>query len=259
MVTLQDINELFDRAAPKELSEVWDNDGVMVCENSAKEVKRVLCALEVREKTALYAAEHGFDLIVTHHPLIFKPLSRLNGSEYRIFDTLIKGKISVLSYHTRFDSANGGVNDCLAERLELCDVKPMGIHKEAIGRIGFVPPDDGFTAIEFGNHIKTCLGCENIMVSVTDNKKRIKTVGLVAGAGKDYIADALCAGVDAFITSEIPHHMFASCMQNGLTVFDCGHYYTENPAVEKLCDIIKQGFPEIFVENFDVGCPYFCI
>ena len=255
MATVRQINALLDEIAPPQLSEPWDNDGIMLCDNLDKEVRKVLFALEVRQSTAQYAAENGFDLIITHHPLIFKPLSRVCGHSYELLAALIKNGISVLSYHTRFDKASGGMNDALSELLELKDVSPLG--EDGLGRIGRLQSE--LTCAQFGLFAKEMLGCENVMMSRCDACKRIKRVAVVGGAGKDYIYEAVKSGADAFVSSEIPHHMLAEAEQLSLCVLDCGHYYTERIGAKRLRQIVAAGFDDIHTELYDVKSPYTCI
>lgn len=139
MITVKDVDTVLTAAAPRTLSESWDNDGVMLCANDHAPVKKILIMLEVTHAGAEYAAEHGYDLIVTHHPFIFKPLSRLTGDTFCLFDKLMRAGISVISYHTRMDSAEGGVNDCAAALLGLADVRPFGGENGCIGRVGNLP------------------------------------------------------------------------------------------------------------------------
>jgi len=254
MITVRDIDALMSGIAPKALSEEWDNDGVMLCGNLDKPVKKVLCALEATEKVSKYACENGFDLVVTHHPLIFKKLSRLDESNFDVFAPFFQNGISVLSYHTRLDSAEGGVNDCLAELIGLSDAVGFGGESGCIGRIGKVMP---MSFEQFGEHLLSKLNCVNIRAC--DAGKSIEKVALVGGSGKDYIFDAVRSGADAFVTSEIPHHMYEQAKKLGISLFDCGHYYTENCIAEKLAELIKEKYPELCVQSFDVQSPYVCI
>lgn len=259
MTAIGQIDKLFSIIAPKSLSESWDNDGVMLCGNLEKTVKKALFALEVRKQTAEYARDNGFDLIVTHHPFIFRGISHITPEKYGVLEILIKSGISVLSYHTRLDSAQGGVNDVLAQKLGLSEVRCFGGESGQIGRIGKVNGNDGLSLNEFAKSVKQKLGCENIMVSCADTGKVIRIAAVVGGAGKDFMSEAKSAGADAFVTSEIPHHMFIAVQETDLCVLDCGHYYTENPVAYMLENAVKQKFPEIYTEVFDVKSPYFCV
>ena len=113
MSTVKDIYSFLDGLYPRTLSCEWDNDGLMVCRNSEREVKRVLLALDVTRKVADEAISGGYDLIISHHPLIFRPLKQLS-EEYSgalIPMKLFSAGVSVISLHTRFDAGEGGIND----------------------------------------------------------------------------------------------------------------------------------------------------
>ena len=125
------VNELYKKLVarlPDSLAESWDNDGLMVCPDGDAPVRRVLLALDVTETVVDFAIENRFDLILTHHPLIFRPLSSLTEDTTvgRKVIKLIKSGIAVISFHTRVDRVDGGVNDVLADLLELSEVEPLG-------------------------------------------------------------------------------------------------------------------------------------
>ena len=122
-MNVKELYQKFSEEIPVDLREVWDNDGIMCCPDGTSEVYRVLVALDVTEEIVDYAIERGFDLIVSHHPLIFKPISSLD-EENHISRKLIKlvcSGISVFSFHTRLDKLCGGVNDRLADILGITD------------------------------------------------------------------------------------------------------------------------------------------
>ena len=254
MVTVKDIDEFMRSIAPKSLSEEWDNDGVMLCGNYDGQVRKILCALEVNDKLVSYAAQNGFDLIVTHHPFIFRKLPRIDGTSFEKIAPLVKNNISVLSYHTRLDSAKGGVNDTLANVIGLTDVVGFGGESGNLGRIGNVVET---TFKDFGNHLLWVLGCKNIRAC--DGENKIRKVAIVGGSGKDFLFEAALCGADAFVTSEIPHHLYEEAKKLGLSVYDCGHYYTENCISNRIADMIKNEFPELYTEVFDVESPYICL
>ena len=254
MTTVRDIDNFFGKISPKELSEAWDNDGVMLCSRPDKNVKKVLCVLDVTSDAIEYAKKEAFDLIVSHHPFIFKKLSRITGFEYKNLETLIKNDISVLSYHTRLDSADGGVNDTFADVLCLCDVHGFGGERNDFGRVGNLPKE--MSGEEFALYLKEKLGCD-VRCAFNDSKK-IKTVAVLGGSGKDFVYEAMLSGADAYVTSEIPHNLFIDAKVRDFALYDCGHYYTENPVCNKMKSLLVEKFEDIEVEIFDVKSPYVC-
>jgi len=251
MTTIKDIDSFVTGIAPRELSEAWDNDGVMLCGDTDAQVKKALVCLEVNLDAVKRASEIGASLIVTHHPFIFKPLKNVRGEYFSQIELLMKNGISVLSYHTRFDKAKGGVNDILAQTLGLCNVTE---HAEFL-RVGEL--DREMSGEEFAKYIREKLGC-GTMKAYFDKSAKIKRVSVCGGAGKDFLADA--AGVsDAYVSADLSHNTFIDAKDMGISIFDAGHYFTENPAVYRLADILKSEFNEISFETYDVGSPYFTI
>ena len=152
MASVIELYKYLDKSIPSSLSCDWDNDGLMCCPDPDREVKKVLFTLDITEKAASYAIENGYDLIISHHPLIFRPISNVafDKSVSRTVMMRVKAGISAFSFHTRLDSLNGGVNDALAERLEIVD--PEELDESGAGRIGYL--SDSMTAAEFANFVK---------------------------------------------------------------------------------------------------------
>lgn len=255
LATVKDIDRVLSGIAPSEFSESWDNDGVMLCGNKDSGVKRVLIMLEVTESGVDYAKKGGFDLIVTHHPFIFKPLSRITDDNYRIIKNLMESGISVLSYHTRMDSSEKGVNAVASELLELKNVTGFGGESGSLGKIGGL--ENEMTPEEFGKYLKEKFACGNVRASFFKSaEKKIKKVAVIGGAGKSFFYDAYLAGADAYVTSEVSHNTFIDCKDLDMCIYDCGHYFTENPICERFAEIIKAEFADTYVEIYDVGSPY---
>lgn len=255
MIRICDIDNFFNNFCSKDLSEEWDNDGVMLCKDTQKQINKVLCALEITPECVNFAKKNKIDLIVTHHPFIFRPLKNLDGNktDFETLEKLIKNDISVLSYHTRLDKTKGGVNDVFAKVIGLENVKTLS--DDGLGRMGELC--EQMTYRDFAKLLKQNLSCKNIRAC--KGKDTVKKVALVGGSGKDYVYDALKMGADAFVTSEIPHHIFIEMKRLGLSLFDCGHYYTENVVVRELCNIIENNFKGLCVFEYDVKSPYECI
>ena len=256
MPTVREIEQCLSFHAPRELSESWDNDGVMLCRTPDKPVQKALIMLEVRESGAAYAVKGGYDLIITHHPLIFRPLKQLVGNDYALMHTLMCADIPVLSFHTRLDSAKEGVNAIAAERLGLEEVECFGGENGTLGRIGLLPRD--MTAEEFTDHVKAAFHVPALRASFfEDENRKIRRVGIVGGGGKHEWRDALAKGADAFVTSEISHDVFIDAKAAGIAVVDAGHYYTENPVCARIAEFLARDFGTSFATDiFDVGSPY---
>jgi putative NIF3 family GTP cyclohydrolase 1 type 2 len=120
-MTVREIFEKLEERIPASLREPWDNDGLMCASDDTKEVRRALVALDVTEDIVDYAISNDIDLILSHHPLIFKPLSSIDPENHisRKVIKLIKSNVSVISFHTRADKVRGGVTS-FAEALKCC-------------------------------------------------------------------------------------------------------------------------------------------
>lgn len=251
MATIREIDAYLSKIAPCELSENWDNDGVMLCGDADKEVSRVLVCLEINTDAVVSAAKTGAQLIVTHHPFIFRPLKSVRGEYFTQIELLMKNGISVLSYHTRFDRADGGVNDILAGILGLENIFSSGDFLKA----GDLPCE--MNGEEFADYLRTKLGC-GTMKAYFDKDTRIKRVSVCGGAGKDFLSEAAAIS-DAYVTADLSHNTFIDAKSYGMAIFDAGHYYTENPAAKKLIEILKKQFTDTTFEFYDVGCPYLTV
>lgn len=228
------LTEKLDLLFPKNLSEKWDNDGEMLVLDKSTEVKGVLTTLDVTDEAVDEAINVGANLIVSHHPMIFNPLSRLDSSAISLkIARLIKNDVSVLSYHTRFDSAEGGMNDRLAKKIGLKNPQPFGL-KDGIpmGRIGDF---DECAPEDFAKKIGKILNTDVILY---EGKNKIKRVAVLGGGGKDFIHTAYTLGADAMVTGDISYSVVTEEMPYGITMVDAGHFATEILAVDAFAEIL---------------------
>ena len=243
MPTVYEIDRFMSEWAPPSLSESWDNDGVMVCGDKSKQVKKLLVCLELTENALDYAVKEGFDLVVTHHPYIFKKLSRISGTQYANLEKMMKNGISVLSYHTRLDSADGGVNDALAQRLGLENITSFGGETGNIGRMGEL--ENAVTPHDFALLLKEKLGCDTL--KYTDSGMPVHKVAVGGGSCGSELYKAAMAGCDTFVTADCAYHQHFDAQFRGMNLIDAGHYHTENPVVAVLAAKVQAAFPEIQV------------
>lgn len=227
---------------PESLRCDWDNDGIMVCSDPDREVKKVLITLDCTDDAVSYADENDFDLIVSHHPLIFHPLKSVTDPK---LIQLIKRDIPVFSFHTRLDAVKGGVNDTLASLLGLEDVIPFG--EDGMGRIGFLPDRIPFDA--FVSDLKELLGVPSVTaVRCTGSVDRVAVLG---GAGKDYITDAEAAGADTFVTGETGYNAMTDASEGTMNVILAGHYFTEQPVCLSLRRMLLSIDPKLDTEIYE--------
>ena len=233
MITVADLYNYYDSLIPQKLSEDWDNDGLMVCADKRAKVKGVLFALDATEGAIEYAHENGYNVIVTHHPLIFNKISELAGNSTTsalAIKALIYG-ISVMSFHTRLDSVDFGVNKVLAEKIGLTSVCKLDDNNDggSIGCIGVCEKQD---LLDFCKKVKSLLNVKAL--TVAQGCDSVNRVAVVGGAGDDYLFIAHSKGVDTFITGEVHHHIFILAKKLGVNIIGAGHHATENPVLEIL-------------------------
>lgn len=233
-MTAKQLYQILNEKIPTSLSCDWDNDGLMCCPDGDREVRRILITLDVTEAAVAFAAEGGYDLILSHHPLIFKGLKALNHGNTVAAKaiTLIRKGISVMSFHTRLDALAGGVNDILAEKLGLEGAEPFG--EEGIGRIGSLPQPT--TAEKFAAHVKQVLGAPFVLLG--DAGLPVKRVAVLGGNGGDDTDAAQAAGADTYVSGELKYHSLTDAPEGGMNLIEAGHFFTENPVCEGLRQLL---------------------
>lgn len=243
----KELYQKFAEVIPEHLREPWDNDGIMCCADGSSEVYRVLVSLDVTEEIVDYAIERGFDLIVSHHPLIFKPISSLD-EENHIARKLIKlvcSGISVFSFHTRADKLVGGVNDRLADILGMSDVRPFG--EGDLGRIGTI--GETMDLQDFAYRVKQLCGSD--IVRYSDGFNDVHTVALVGGDGKGYVKAAIEEGADTYISGRIGYNVMEEAAEMGINLIEAGHYFTEQHITEFFRELLIDFDPNLYVEVAD--------
>lgn len=252
MPTVADILHFVETIAPPYMMETWDNGGLL-CGQKDREVRKILVALDPFRNVIQEAIDERADLIVTHHPLIFgDPVTAVNDDSEtgRCLMTLIEHGIAAINAHTNLDLAPGGINDALAAALGFQGISvlnPMGVTGEGMPygllRAGIVEeqPLEVFLAA-----VKNGLKCEGLRY--VDGGKPVRKVAVGGGACADEIFDALSAGCDTFVTSDVKYNHFRTAYEQGLNLIDAGHFHTENPAMPILAEKLRAMFPEITVK-----------
>ncbi len=207
--------------APPWLVEAWDNSGLILrCSDT---VSKVLVALDVTKAVATEARETGCDMILAHHPLLFEPKKTLDSRHAAddVLMELIKAGISLYAAHTSYDKADGGINDMLAHKIGLVDVRAA---EDGLMRIGCLPKQ--MDKDTFLHKIKSSLNALNLRISAVPHKN-ITCVAVAGGSGGDFLFSAKEAGAQALITGEAKYHHFLESQSLGICLVCAGHFETE--------------------------------
>ena len=251
MTTVNDILAYLETLAPASMKMDWDNVGLL-CGSTSQSVRKILVALDPFEHVCREAEEIGADLIVTHHPLIFQPCKAVTDetSLGRSILFLASHGISAINAHTNLDCAPGGVNDVLAQTLELESIQvisPTGTDEQGqswgLLRQGTVSEQP---LVQFLNHVKQQLGCPGLRY--VDGGKPVRRVAVGGGSCASELMDVAAAGCDTFVTADVKYNQFWDARELGINLIDAGHFYTENPVCPVLAEKLQHNFPEITVQ-----------
>ena len=241
MVTVQDVYDFLDTRAPFSSQLSFDNSGLLVGDGNAC-VQHIGVCLDITPATIEQAADAGVDLMVSHHPVLFKPRKKLvpNDPAYM----LVSRGLNAICTHTCFDSASGGVNDVLAELFDLSRVEAVTLPSLPVPmvRVGFLP--ETMRAVELAATAAEVLSAR---VRWCDGGRSIETLAVCGGAGGDLVEDVAALGIDALLTGDADYHDFLDAEQLGLTLVAAGHFETENPAMPALCRALHEHFPQTAV------------
>jgi dinuclear metal center YbgI/SA1388 family protein len=249
MVTVGDLCAHLERFAPLSLQESYDNAGLIVGRRDQR-IEGILICLDVTTEVIAEALQLGCNTIVSHHPLLFRPLKRVNGSSHteRCLVEAIKNDIAIYAGHTNVDAVRGGVNERMADKLGLLNrsILVPGPSKEVengLGMIGDLP--EPLSENDFLERVKQTFGCAMVRCSRLRNRP-IRTVALCGGSGSGFLKDALERGADVFLTGEAKYHEFSEYASEILLV-DAGHYETEQFTKDVFFEVISKILPTFAV------------
>ena len=247
-MTVKELYRYLNERIPTSLSCEWDNDGLMCCPDAEREVRKVLITLDITADAVKAAIDESCDLIISHHPLVFKGLKAINDESFvaaKVID-LIKHGISAFSFHTRLDALTGGVNDTLAEKLGVLEAVPFGNDGEAIGRIGTLAEPMSLT--DFAELVKKALGAPAVLCA--DAGLKVSRVTLLGGEGGDDISAAKAAGADTYVSGRLGYHAMTDAPECGMNLIEAGHFYTEQPVCERLASLVAEADPTVECVRF---------
>lgn len=234
MTTVKNIYDYIDRIAPFAAQEEWDNSGFLIGD-FRKEVKTVVMALDPTKEVCDYAVSVGADLLLTHHPAIFKGITQLK-KDSAVY-TLANHNVAHIAAHTNYDVADCGINFNLAEILGLIDVSAVENSFIVTGEL-----ESEMSIDDFAQLVSDALDCSGIRY--TDTDKLIKTVALGGGACEEYI-DIAMANADCFLTGDMKYHQMLDAKEAGFPVLSAGHFETENKPFLMLKDKLEQLFTDV--------------
>ena len=267
---IREVVDALEHYAPLPLQEGYDNAGLQVGLTEAVEMSGALLCLDVTEAVVDEAVQKGCNLIVSHHPLIFRKLSRISDENYvqRTVRKAIKNDVTIVSMHTNMDAAAGGVNFKIAEKLGLKNVQFFGGEKEVdgvkggSGVIGEISDEDILKAAQAGRlsdevkeHFAEGIAADDLVLLLRDRfgvecvqcnqllRRPIRKVALCGGLGSFLLGDAIAAGADAFITGEMSYHEYFGHEQE-IQICVIGHYQSGRFTSEIFRSIILSHFPD---------------
>jgi dinuclear metal center YbgI/SA1388 family protein len=244
---VKDITEALEQFAPLSIQEGWDNSGLCIG-SPEDEVHGVLVGFDCTPELVDEAVEKGCDMVVTHHPLIFRGLKRIQGGE-PVTDAVIKAVragVAVYAAHTTADKVIAGVSGAMARRLGLRDIALMQDEGGfGLGAVGTLPhPMTGEEAIAY---VKEKFGLEAVRTSKP--VARVEKVAMCGGSGSSEIDAARATGAQLYISGDISYHHFFT--PEGFMVMDIGHFESEVDIVEILCKVIREKIPTFAVRISD--------
>ena len=242
---IRKVIDALERFAPLPLQESYDNAGLQVGLTET-EISGALLCLDVTEAVVDEAISRGCNLIVAHHPLIFRKLAHISDGSYveRAVIKAIKNDVVIVAMHTNLDNALDGVNFKMAEKMGLADLQPLQepvVDGKWSGVVGTLP--EPMSAEDFVKMLKERFGVASVRANEL-LRRPVSRVALCGGAGSFMLGDALRAGADAFVTGEMGYHEFFGHEQQ-LQICVIGHYESEQFTTEIFRDIISRECPGV--------------
>ena len=241
-MTVGDVYNYLDEIAPFNNQDKSDNAGLLVGSYNT-EVEKILVCLDVTKKVVAEAIEKGSNLIVSHHPLIYRPISKIVSDNP--LHALIRGNINLIAAHTNLDVAVGGIADLMLERLGFSKsenvILPINPDGSGYGRV--IKLDIPVLAKDLAEKCKTAFDCT--VVRYVDSGKALSIIGVTSGSAEESVEVALNVGCDAFICGEVSLDRMLFAADYGLTLVEAGHFHTEDIFCEDLVKRLKSKFKKM--------------
>ena len=250
MVLVRDVVKYLELLAPLALAEEWDNVGLLMGDPSLS-IESIMTCLTLTDETVEEAQDRSVQLVVTHHPLPFRPMNRITveTTAGRLIWRLASSQIAVYSAHTSFDSAATGINSQLADGLQLDQIQPLRAFSDGEpdvggGRIGRLSAE--MTLGELADRAKSFLGIPSIQY-VGDLDRQVRTVAVACGGADEFLTDAIAQQCDVFLTGEARFHTCIQAMANHVSMLLPGHFASERFSVEQMATQLANAFPDLAI------------
>lgn len=242
--TISDIINSMESIAPSSLAEEWDNVGLQVGQKDWP-VRTIQVALDPLPDVVATACSDGVDLLITHHPLIFHSLKSVDFSTPvgSIINMAIRHRMAIFAAHTNLDKVADGVNDVLAHRIGLKNLKALAKDRESddktqgLGRIGELENSIGLAS--FASEIKKSLGIKTVKVAGNPDML-VKNVAVCAGSGSSLMDNFFSSGAQVYISGDLRYHDARAAEAARVGLIDIGHFTSEHLIVEVLAERLKR-------------------
>lgn len=257
-MTCREIIALLQKQSPEEFACEWDNVGLLVGDFE-QEIKKIYIALDATEETISEAVAEEADLLLTHHPMIFKGLKKVNTQDFtgRRVIKLIQHNISCYAMHTNFDVK--GMAELAARRMELTDCEVLDITcqgnegSEGIGRVGILPEEMALE--ECITRVKQAFAVDTVKV-FGDLGQKVRKAAICPGSGKSVISHAIHTGAQVLVTGDIDHHEGIDASDQGLAIIDAGHYGVEKLFIPYMVQYLREKTAGIEIVGQSVKQPF---
>jgi len=244
------LNEI-DKIAPFNLSEIWDNTGLILGDDEMP-VSDICLTLDATPEVVDEAADLKCNVIITHHPIIYNHINNVDTLSITgaVIKKAIKNDIAIISLHTNWDKS--GLNNVLASALNLNDIRtlqPQKKEEDRIGVIGELPqkkdPDD------FLRMVKNAWNLSHVIYYEANDKKSISRAAICGGAASEFWTDALHEKADVYITAEVKYHHRLAATYKGLSIIEADHFEMESFSLISLAKSLN----EIIINNIKIINP----
>jgi len=251
---VRDVIDVVRSAYPESVAADWDTGIGLTCGDPDAVIGSVLLAVDAERATVSEAIATGAGLLLTHHPLLFRPVQSVAADTAKgaLLHALITGGVAHFAAHTNADVAVNGVNDALADALGLIDARPLvpldGQPGVGSGRVGALAAR--LSLREFARLVADRLPATVAGVRAAGDPERVvRTVALCGGAGDSYLADAAAAGADVYLTSDLRHHVVAEFVTEAgnPAVVDVAHWAGEWPWLARAAALLQTALPDLAV------------